>query len=142
MRTSISTVILGLLSANALAAQHTMPAQPAVTPEAPAAAQPAAIAGSVARAQFTSGVQEREPVDNLTTLGNDKTRMYFFTELKNFTGSRVTHRWEHGGKVIAEVPHDVGAERWRVWSYVNLDPALTGEWKVSVVDTRDRKSVV
>jgi hypothetical protein len=132
MRTTISTVIVGLLSANAVGAQHAMP--PA---DVPAATQPAATAsmqGSVARAQFSSGVQDREPLDNLTALTNDKTQVFFYTELRNLAGSKVSHRWEHNGKLMAEQPFEVGAERWRVWSSKTLDPSWLGEWKVSVVD--------
>jgi len=126
-------LIAGLLSANVLAAQHTMPAaDPAMPP--PAVSQPAAPAGSVPRAQFTSGIQDREPVDDLSNLTNDHTQVFFFTELKNLAGSRVLHRWEYNGQVMAEVPYEVGGDRWRVWSSKTLDPSWTGEWKVSVVD--------
>ncbi len=135
MRTSISTLIVSLLSANAMAAQHMAPA--AATPPTPApAATPAPVAaGTVARAQFTSGVQDREPVDKLTALGSDKTQVYFYTELKDLAGAKVTHRWEYKGQVVAEIPIEVGSARWRVWSSKTLDPQLSGEWKVSVVDS-------
>jgi hypothetical protein len=138
MKTTISTLIVGLLSANAVASQHVAPAEPAApapaASAAPAATPAPAVTGTVARAQFTSAVQDREPTDNLTTLSNDKTQIYFYTELKNLTGNKVSHRWEHNGKIVAEQPFDVGAERWRVWSSKTLDPNWTGEWKVSVVD--------
>jgi hypothetical protein len=101
---------------------------------APAPEMPAATTGTVARAQFASGIQDREPVDGLTNLPNDKTQVYFFTELKDMTGTRVTHRWEYKGQVMAEQPFDVGGARWRVWSSKTFDPLWTGEWKVSVVD--------
>jgi hypothetical protein len=109
------------------------PAEPAAS--APAAAAPeAAPAGTVARSQFTTAVQDREPVDKVTSLINDKTRVYFFTEIKDAANHRVTHRWEHDGKVVSEVGFDIGGDRWRVYSSKTLDPAQTGEWKVSVVD--------
>ena len=49
-------------------------------------------------------------------------------------GQTVTHRWEHDGKVMAEVPFTVNGARWRVFSSKNLDESWLGEWKVSVVD--------
>ena len=49
-------------------------------------------------------------------------------------GQQVTHRWEHDGKVMAEVPFQVGGPRWRVYSSKQLENDWTGEWKVSVVD--------
>jgi hypothetical protein len=128
-----STLVLAL---PAIAAEPTAPAP--ATPAAPAAAAaapaPAQTSGSVARAQFTSAVENHEPVDQLTSLANDKTHIVFFTELKNLASQKVTHRWEYNGKVMSEVSFDVGGDRWRVFSSKTLDPSWTGEWKVSVVD--------
>lgn len=128
----ISTLVLTL---PAFAAEPVAPA-PAAPASSPAAAQPlpAKTAGTVARAQFTSAVQDHEPVDKLTTLTNDKIHIVFFTELKDLANQKVTHRWEYNGKVMSEVSFDVGSERWRVFSSKTLDPSWTGEWKVSVVD--------
>jgi uncharacterized protein YkuJ len=111
--------------------------QPAATPaaEAQPQAQPQAKStGTVARAQFTSAVQDREPVDKLSSLSNDQNRVYFFSEIKDAANQKITHRWEHNGKVVSEVGFDVGGNRWRVFSNKTLDPSQTGEWKVSVVD--------
>jgi len=89
---------------------------------------------SVARSQFTTAVQDREPTDKVTNLINDKTQIYFFSEIKDAANQKVVHRWEHSGKVVSEIGFDVGGDRWRVYSSKTLDPSLTGEWKVSVVD--------
>ena len=96
---------------------------------------PAAPKGSVARAVFTLGINDREPIDAVSTVGNDANRIYYFTELKGMAGQTVTHRWEYNGKVMAEVQFNVGGDRWRTYSSKNLDPMWLGEWKVSVVDT-------
>lgn len=118
------------------------PAAPAATAAAtPAVAAPAAEAATVARAQFTSAVNDREPADNLTALTNDQTRVYFFSELRNLAGKTVIHRWEHNGKVMHDQPFDVGSPRWRVFSSKTLDPSWTGEWKVSVMDGDSTLSV-
>jgi hypothetical protein len=90
--------------------------------------------GHVARAAFTTGVAEREPTDEVTRLGNDATRILFFTDLRDLQGQTVTHVWEHDGKVVARVPFSVKAPRWRVYSSKNLEPSWTGEWAVKVVD--------
>lgn len=112
-------------------------AQPTASPATPA--QPAAAAatqstGTVARAQFTSAVENREPVDKVSNLLNDKNRVYFFSEIKDAANQKVTHRWEYNGKVMSEMNFDIGSDRWRVFSSKTLDPSWTGEWKVSVVD--------
>jgi hypothetical protein len=136
--TRVIALLTALVALPAFADEYTLPAasSPATQPAAaaPAAAAPAAATGTVARAQFTSAVENREPVDKVTNLINDKTEIYFFSELKNLDNHKVTHRWEHEGKTAFEKSFDVGGNRWRVFSGVTLDPAQTGEWKVSVVD--------
>jgi len=94
----------------------------------------AASTATVTRAQFTSAVQDREPTDKVSHLLNDKGRIYFFTEIKDASNQKITHRWEHGGRVVHEKSFDIGSSRWRVFSNKTLDPQQTGVWKVSVVD--------
>jgi len=94
--------------------------------------------GRVARSQFTSAVREREPVDRVQVLTNDRRRIYFFTELHGLAGQTVTHRWAWRGRVMAEVRFPVGGPRWRVWSSKRLLPSWTGTWEVSVLDGQGR----
>lgn len=102
----------------------------------PSFAQEAAAPASdrVVRAVFTTGVTNREPADQITSLKNDVQQVYFYTELKGLEGQAVTHKWEHGGEVKAEVTFDVKSPRWRVWSSKRFDPGWVGEWTVSVID--------
>ena len=90
--------------------------------------------GEVARASFTTAVNDREPIDSISSLANDKNKIYYFTELRNMTGKTIKHRWEYNGKVMAEVPFSIGGPRWRTFSSKTLDPIWQGEWKVSVID--------
>ena len=89
--------------------------------------------GIIARASFTSGVADREPVDSLSEIMNDQRMITFFTELRNMSGESVSHRWEYNGEVMADVSFQVGGPRWRVWSTKNLHEFWLGEWTVSVV---------
>jgi hypothetical protein len=114
---------------------------------APAAPAPAGVAapaetatapatqGSVARAIITTGISNREPVDELTTVGGDVPLVYLFTDLRGMQGERVTHRWEHDGQVVSEVGFDVKSQRWRVWSSKTIPTGTTGAWKVHVVNS-------
>lgn len=90
--------------------------------------------GSVVRSAFTTEIAEREPTQDLKTLSNDNNTVMFFTELRDMHGQTAVHRWEHDGKVVAEVEFNVKGPRWRVWSSKNLTPQNTGDWKVSVVN--------
>lgn len=89
--------------------------------------------GNVVRAAFSSAIENREPVDQLTQ--SSANRIYYFSELRGMSGQRVTHRWEHNGKIMAEVPFEVGGDRWRIYSSKRILPEWNGEWKASVVSS-------
>jgi hypothetical protein len=93
--------------------------------------------GSVARAIVTTGVADREPVNDLERVMAGNQKVLFFTELRGMEGQTVKHRWSHGDESLAEVEFKVGGPRWRVWSSKNLMPEWAGEWKVEVVDSAD-----
>ncbi|HEX7047897.1 MAG TPA: DUF2914 domain-containing protein [Gammaproteobacteria bacterium] len=91
----------------------------------------------VARAQFTSKVENREPVDEVSQeFQAEQEPLYFFTEVKNAAGETITHRWMHNGEVVAEVPLQVGSDSWRTWSSKEFIPEWEGEWTVEVVDSQ------
>lgn len=92
------------------------------------------LGGSVTRAQFTRAVVKSEPVDSLSSIPVTVKYLYYFTELKGFTGETIAHRWEHNGKVVAESRFDIGGPRWRSWSGQMLAESMTGHWRVSVLD--------
>jgi len=131
-----------------MATEPTADTQPAANAasEAPAMAEAAAPAADAApalepvspsavkRASFATAISHREPVDSVESLGNDHDRVFFFTEIVGAKGRKLTHRWEHGGEVMAEVPISVGSNRWRAYSSKQLLDGWLGEWKVSVVD--------
>jgi hypothetical protein len=120
------------------AAENTRPEStnsPAAAEAAPATARaPVLIAGSVTRALFTRKVKDLEPVDTVSVLTNDKTRITYFTEIHGMAGQTITHRWEFNGKVLLEKKHEVGSSHWRAYTSKTLDPTWLGEWKASVVD--------
>ena len=90
--------------------------------------------GNIARAQFTSGILDREPVDNVTSLDNQTERVMFFTELRNMENKTIVHRWELNGEVMAAITFNVRGPRWRVHSSKELLPEWTGKWVVTVLD--------
>ena len=90
--------------------------------------------GSVVRSALTTAVENREPTDKLESASTDQQQLYFFTELRDMSGQTAKHRWEHNGKVMAEVEFNVKGPRWRVWSSKSFVPNWTGDWKVSVIN--------
>lgn len=114
-----------------------LPVQAAGQEAAPAASEGSAPAvprvGKLARAMFTSGIQDREPVDEIQSVDRNVMKVYFFTELHGMEGQTVTHRWSYQGEVKAEITFYVRAWRWRVHSSKNLVREWIGDWTVSVV---------
>ncbi len=97
-------------------------------------AGPSRHGGRIVRAQFTTAIDQREPVDNIAYLDDSATVVYFFTEILSMTGNKVFHRWEHNGQVVSKVAFDVGGPRWRINTKKRLDPSLKGTWTVVVTD--------
>jgi hypothetical protein len=91
----------------------------------------------VLRALLTTGIENREPVDEIVSLDKNSDRVYFFTEFSGLKGKMVKHRWEYNGKVMGEVNFNIGSNHWRCYSSKNLLPEWTGIWTVSVIDDQD-----
>ena len=102
---------------------------------APAAASQTANDSTIARAQFTTAIVDREPTDDIVMLSNDVDKVYFFTEIVNAQGETYTHRWEYEGQQMAEVSFAIGSPRWRAYSSKNIKPEWTGMWTVTVLDS-------
>lgn len=100
-----------------------------------------AFAGSVSRALFTIGVDNREPVIMVDSISSDSyNSISFFTELTDLSGHTVTHQWMYNDKIMFEKTFDVGGARWRVWTSKTLLSDWTGTWTVNVLD--DDRSVL
>jgi len=104
--------------------------QPAPAEMAPMTPAP----GRVARATFATDVVDREPTDSVATLETDRPHVFYFSELQGMQGRTITHRWEYGSQVLAEVHFAVAGPRWRIFSRKNLGLSRLGDWSVSVVD--------
>jgi hypothetical protein len=98
---------------------------------------PAWAESTVARAQFSTDVVDREPIDNIGPVVKVEyggiQRVYFFSDLRGMSGSQVIHRWKLDGEEQADVSFDIGGDRWRVWSSKRLMPGFDGKWSVDIV---------
>jgi len=104
------TRFIGLLAVAALVAVAVGPAT--------------AAEGTVSRAQFTSAVLDREPVDEVTSIDSNTSNIFFFTEFRNFEGT---------GEVKFELAFKIRGSRWRVYSQKTLPAEWLGDWKVETV---------
>lgn len=92
------------------------------------------LPGHITRAFFTNGIEDREPLRVLNRIENDRTDVYFFSELIDFTDQKISHRWIFEGSIEAEVEFEIDGPRWRVWSRKNIPPSQRGPWQVDVID--------
>lgn len=137
MNTNITSKFLALfLAAWGISVSFAAETKPSESTGIPANAKPAPalVAGEVARAQFTRNIKDLEPVDSISVLPNNITRLIYFTEIRGMTGQTITHRWEFNGKVRLEKKMEIGSVRWRAFSHKTLNPNQLGEWKASVID--------
>jgi len=88
---------------------------------------------NISNAVFSLDVEDRVPINIVEEADNSLGKIYFFTNIRNFSGERITHRWIYQGRVMAEVSFNINGPRWRVWSLKNLWHTWIGEWKVEVL---------
>jgi hypothetical protein len=131
-------------------ADRAMPAKPAEKPgqperqaTRPAPPKPAIASESgtgrfVVRAQMTSAIRDREPVDALgpkLDLGRiSDNRVFFFTELRGLNGRTIEHRWQRDGRVVQSYRMPIRSDRWRAYSAKSIERGAGGTWEVLVVD--------
>ena len=96
-----------------------------------------AFAGDVNRAQFTSQIENREPVDQLVSVPAEMQKAFYFTELLDFKGETITHQWMFQGQEMYRLSFEVKGPRWRVWSSKRMLPRWSGSWTVNVLDSND-----
>lgn len=103
----------------------------------PAQEQAAPAAGAqlaVAEAVIATGVQDRQPVDNVTTVPTDVGTVYCWTRITGAEGEiQIEHVWYKGDVEMARVSLRVAGSNWRTWSSKNIEPIWTGDWHVDIV---------
>lgn len=102
----------------------------------------------IARALFTTGVREYEPMNELNELNELKRPreiLFFFTELLGMANRQLEHRWYYENEPVGVELIQPKSSRWRVASRVLLEDRL-GMWAVEVVDENDevllRKEII
>ncbi|MGD2076274.1 MAG: DUF2914 domain-containing protein [Gammaproteobacteria bacterium] len=88
----------------------------------------------VARAQFTTAVVNREPVDQVVVISPPLEEVFFFSDVRHMEGETVHHNWRYDGELVSRVSFEVGGPRWRVYSKTRFEPGQFGTWSVTVTD--------
>jgi Protein of unknown function (DUF2914) len=89
---------------------------------------------TVAEMVFCTSVQDRQPIGEADTFGDDVGSVTCFTRITGVDGeSSVTHVWYHGDEEMGRVELPVRASTWRTWSAKTILPEATGQWRVDVL---------
>jgi hypothetical protein len=119
-------IVVPLLAALSLAAPTAAGAQQEMQEMAPAIA--------VEEAVITTDVQDRQPLDNLSTVAADVGQVYCWTRITGVQDETdIEHVWFRAGEEMARVSLRVAGPNWRTWSSKTILPEWTGEWRVDVV---------
>lgn len=98
---------------------------------------------NVGRANFTTGVENFEPVDELVSpISDTHKRVFFFSDLRDSAGHQIAHRWYYDDTLMAELVFNPAGPRWRVKSYKTMLPIWHGPWRVDVVDLDNNDAVL
>lgn len=97
--------------------------------------QPEGESLRVARDIVTTGVINREPIDDASVLPPSMGSLYYFTEVEGaYTPTHITHIWYYQERQMAKVPLSVEGPRWRTWSSKRILENWVGAWRVEAVD--------
>ena len=83
----------------------------------------------IKRAMFTTQVENREPINNISQLDTQYRKVYYYTEIVDCKGCKVEHEWWHQGTMIGSLNTTPTSTRWRWWSYKSLN-GEPGRWTV------------
>ncbi|WP_220719856.1 DUF2914 domain-containing protein [Agarivorans litoreus] len=87
----------------------------------------------VARAQLSSAISQREPVDNLTRVELSKIQqVYLFMELREMQGQSIQVNWYRQQQLQASVNLNIGGPRWRTNASKRFDLNSRGDWQVAI----------
>jgi len=94
-----------------------------------------ALALEVSDGVITSGIQDRQPIDRLSSVPASSGTVYCFTRIAGAGGeTTVTHVWLKDEREMARVVLPVRSNDWRTWSSKRLISAGQGNWRVAVLD--------
>jgi len=83
------------------------------------------------RAQFTTTIKNRNPVNNLKSVDTAYKNVYFFVTVRNCNDCEIEHEWWYRGKKVSAVDGDIKSDKYRWWSKKNISGRL-GDWTVKV----------
>lgn len=95
------------------------------------------LSDHIIRAQLSTGLEEKEPIDeipNVLTMNSDGLiRIYLFTEVQGMEGQLHFHDWYLEDERVARVEIRPSVDPMRASSAKYIDRHMVGDWRVEVV---------
>lgn len=91
----------------------------------------------VVRAQLSHDIKAREPVDSIDSVQlppGKSMPIYFYLQLKDMQGKKVSIFWYHNDKLDSQLPLEIRNDNWRTNASKHLDHQRLGAWRVELVD--------
>lgn len=99
---------------------------------------PHSVTHQVFRAQMTSAISQREPVDNIKQIslaGRSSRPVYLFLHLHDLKNETIRINWFFQEQSIAQVLLPIGNNDWRTYSSKTLNAKRLGKWRVTAQDS-------
>ena len=128
-----------LKAAQPMAAPAKKP-QLAIPPDTHTTAHNTSDHPQVIRAQLSHDIKAREPVDSIDSvqlLPGKSMPIYFYLQLKDMQGKKVSIFWYHNDKLDSQLPLEIRNDNWRTNASKHLDHQRLGAWRVELVDDAD-----
>ena len=94
----------------------------------------------IIRALLTSGLNNKEPLDNISSFitvnKNNAQGVYYFTEIINMKGQRLSHQWLWNNKTIYEKTFNILGNRWRAATSKLIPYSKSGLWVVRLLNEK------
>ena len=91
------------------------------------------VAEHLAQAQFTTRINNRQPVDNLRKINTKFKKVYFFTDVRECKNCKIEHQWWYKGNKVSSVDAVAKYPRYRWWTNKSLTDDYLGDWTVKVL---------
>ena len=109
----------------------------AISPDTHTTARDTSDHPQVVRAQLSHDIKAREPVDSIDSvqlLPGKSMPIYFYLQLKDMQGKKVSIFWYHNDKLDSQLPLEIRNDNWRTNASKHLDHQRLGAWRVELVD--------
>lgn len=91
------------------------------------------VGNNLAQAQFTTRVNNRVPVDDITKLSSNYKKIFFFTDIRDCNKCKIEHQWWYRGIKLSSIEGKTTGNRYRWWTSKNLNADFIGDITVKVI---------